>query len=135
MPWGDGDLPGDIAPLDGCSVDPPRIDGSFVLAVSERVGGLRSADGWADHVLALSEGSVSWDDDAASFEVAELSSFFGVTDPLEDFFTVLYQSLGMSPMAMAMLPISPTRAAVTAETGSHGCSSVSCSSDRYLDTC
>lgn len=123
-----GDLPGDLDALDACSVDPPGIYGSPLdLDASDCAGGLRRADGWADHVLAASEGSVSWEDDAASFDVAELSSFFGVFDPLEDFFTVLYQSRGMSPIAMAMLPISPTRAAVTAEIGSHGCSSVSCS--------
>lgn len=59
VPRGDGDLPGEIGPLDACSVDPPSTDGSLELDASDCNGGLRSADGWADQVLALSEGSVS----------------------------------------------------------------------------
>lgn len=64
--------------------------------------------------------------EAASWEAgAEGLPSLGLSRPLSVFFPNLYHSLGISPTAIAILPISPRRALVTAETGSQGCSSVS----------
>ena len=46
--------------------------------------------------------------------------------------TPLKTSRGKSAMAMVRAPMSPTSAMVTAEMGSQGCSSVLCSTERYL---
>lgn len=76
----------------------------------------------------VKDGRVSWVvSEAASWELAavEASAALGASVPLPDFFATLYHSLGISPMAIAMLLTSPTRALMTADMGSHGCSSVS----------
>lgn len=120
------------------------------LECVEVPGALMLIDGWVEARLAVSEpaSSACWDSDPAC-AVSEAAmdddsllldddgpaggcSVLGVPALLELFFAPLKTPRGMSAIAIVIPLMSPTRAAVAAEMGSHGWSSVIYSLDRYL---
>lgn len=122
----EGVWPGDVGEGDG-----RRLALSLPLELAESA----VADGLkVPEVTAVSDVRVVVEPVSCDVEAVVVSSL-GLGGSFEDFLATLYHSLGISPIAIAMLPTSPTKAAVTADMGSQGCSSVSCSCERYLGTC